>query len=112
MLAHGIPPGAPGIRQPAGWLHPSGRSGSWRVFFASWEKPEDDQTNIAWARGAWERLRRYSTGGHYVNFEPEDEGGDRTATAYGTNLERLGRLKATYDPQNLSRVNRNIAPAA
>jgi len=30
---------------------------------------------------------------------------------HGKNFERLQRAKATYDPQNLFRVNRNIAPA-
>ena len=35
----------------------------------------------------------------------------RTAAAYGTNYERLRRVKAAYDPENLFRVNRNVAPA-
>jgi FAD/FMN-containing dehydrogenase len=40
--------------------------------------------------------------------EPMTEG---PADAYGKNYERLGRVKAEYDPDNLFRVNRNIPPA-
>jgi FAD/FMN-containing dehydrogenase len=39
-------------------------------------------------------------------------GGARTAAAYGSNYQRLQRVKADYDPDNLFRVNRNIPPAA
>jgi FAD/FMN-containing dehydrogenase len=35
----------------------------------------------------------------------------RTAAAYGDNYQRLRTVKATYDPDNLFRVNRNIPPA-
>jgi FAD/FMN-containing dehydrogenase len=33
-----------------------------------------------------------------------------TADAYGKNFDRLQRIKAAYDPDNLFRVNRNISP--
>lgn len=35
----------------------------------------------------------------------------RVREAYGDNLERLAEIKAAYDPENLFRSNRNIAPA-
>ena len=35
----------------------------------------------------------------------------RTADAYGANYQRLQRVKATYDPDNLFRGNLNIPPA-
>ncbi len=41
---------------------------------ASWEKAEDDQANIDWSRAAWRDMRRFSTGGTYVNF-PDRGGG-------------------------------------
>jgi FAD/FMN-containing dehydrogenase len=37
---------------------------------------------------------------------------DRVASAYGTNYDRLARVKDTYDPDNLFRSNHNVAPAA
>ncbi len=40
----------------------------------------------------------------------EDET-DRVPSAFGGNLERLARIKSTYDPDNMFRVNQNIRPA-
>jgi len=78
----------------------------------SWEKPEDDQKNIKWARDAWSDLRQYSTGGTYINFLTEEEGDDRIRDAYGENYDRLIKVKTQYDPGNLFRNNKNIAPKA
>ena len=78
---------------------------------ASWETPEDDATNIEWARAAWRDLRPHSTGGTYVNFLTEDEGADRIKAAYGANYARLVALKTLWDPTNLFRMNKNIVPA-
>ena len=55
-------------------------------------------------------MRRFSTGGTYVNFLTMDEGEERTRAAYGPHYERLAELKAKWDPANVFRVNRNIAP--
>ncbi len=76
----------------------------------SWEKPEDDGANIAWARDAWSDLKRFSTGGTYVNFLTEDESPERIAVALGKGLERLAQVKAAWDPKNAFRTNRNIQP--
>jgi FAD/FMN-containing dehydrogenase len=48
----------------------------------------------------------------YVNFMPEDEAARVRPGAYGPNYERLARVKAKYDPDNLFRMNQNVAPAA
>lgn len=64
--------------------------------------------NREWVRNAWTALKRFSTGGNYVNFQTDDEPEERTAQSYRDNLGRLGEVKARYDPTNLFRVNRNI----
>ena len=78
---------------------------------SSWEKREDDATNIEWTRAVWRDMRKYSTGGTYVNFLTEEEQDDRLQAAYGTSLGRLAEVKAKWDPANFFRVNKNIAPA-
>jgi hypothetical protein len=63
-----------------------------------------------WARGFWNAIRPFSTGGVYVNYMDRDES-ERIADAYGsTHYARLVELKKRYDPDNLFRVNQNIAP--
>ena len=79
---------------------------------ASWEDAGEDARHVQWARDAWQDLRRFSTGGTYVNFLTEEEQGERIAAAYGDNLTRLVEVKTRWDPENLFRVNKNIAPAS
>jgi FAD/FMN-containing dehydrogenase len=82
------------------------------VFFAAgtWEPSDPDaDRHLAWVRAATEALRPYSIG-NYVNGQMDDDGETRLREAYGDNLERLAKIKAAYDPENLFRSNRNIAP--
>jgi hypothetical protein len=76
---------------------------------ASWEKHEDDGANVEWARTAWRDMRRFSTGGTYVNFLTEEEAGERIQAAYGENYARLVEIKSKWDAENLFRMNKNIA---
>jgi FAD/FMN-containing dehydrogenase len=80
-------------------------------FAATWPPGAPSDPHVAWARAGWERIRPFSTGGNYVNFQLAEDDSARTAAAYGKNYQRLQRAKATYDPDNLFRVNRNIPPA-
>ena len=68
------------------------------------------EANREWVRTAWQAVKPYSTGGNYVNFQTDDETDERTEESYRGNFERLGSVKAKYDPTNLFRVNRNIRP--
>jgi FAD/FMN-containing dehydrogenase len=80
-------------------------------FAATWPPGAPPDPHVAWARDGWERIRPFSTGGNYVNFQLADDDSARTAAAYGSNYRRLQRVKADYDPDNLFRVNRNVPPA-
>jgi hypothetical protein len=77
----------------------------------SWEPAAEDASNLAWARGAWEDMKEFSTGGNYINFLTEDEGPERVKAALGSSMARLSEIKARWDPDNIFRTNRNIVPA-
>jgi len=50
--------------------------------------------------------------GVYLNFPGLGEEKEALVRAgYGANYDRLAELKAKYDPENLFRMNMNIAPA-
>jgi FAD/FMN-containing dehydrogenase len=77
----------------------------------AWTDPADRAGLVAWTRDTWSILNRHGTGGVYVNLV-FDEGGDRVRTLYGAEkYERLARLKAEWDPDNLLHLNQNIVPA-
>jgi FAD/FMN-containing dehydrogenase len=77
----------------------------------AWENPEDDAKNIAWTRNAWNDMKRFSTGGTYLNFLTEDDAADRMQAALGTAIPRLAQVKSRWDPDNFFRANRNISPS-
>jgi hypothetical protein len=56
-------------------------------------------------------MKQFSTGGTYINFLTEDESPERVEAALGSSLQRLARIKAKWDPENVFRTNRNISPA-
>ncbi len=63
-----------------------------------------------WTVGYSEAVAPFTEGAAYVNFMM-DEGEDRVRASYRGNYERLTRVKAEYDPDNVFRVNQNIRPA-
>lgn len=76
-----------------------------------WETAAEDTQCIAWARELWDAATPFATGGAYVNFMTQEEGG-RVSAAYGPNYDRLVKLKNAVDPKNLFRMNQNIKPSA
>jgi FAD/FMN-containing dehydrogenase len=73
-----------------------------------WADPDRDGEMIAWAREFHDAMAPYADG-VYANYLDDDEG-DRVRAAYGDNYERLARVKAEWDPENLFRANGNVAP--
>lgn len=77
---------------------------------AGWMDPGQTESEIAWARALAEAVRPHASGPQYLNFLGE-EGDGRVRAAYGEdNYRRLAKVKASYDPDNLFRLNQNIRP--
>ena len=87
------------------------REAKWAGVFAG---VDPDPANAGalrdWARAYSDAIKPYAMGGGYVNFHMDEP--DRVRGMYGANYDRLARTKAQYDPDNVFRVNQNIAPAA
>lgn len=82
------------------------------AFESTWTDPRENDANIAWARNAHASMSKFSSAGIYLNFPGfGEEKVDMARAAYGENFDRLRKLKAKYDPQNLFRMNINIPPA-
>jgi hypothetical protein len=72
----------------------------------------DTDREIDWVRRFSDALGPFTTGGVYLNFEP-NAGEDRVRAGFGASkYERLQGIKARWDPGNLFRVNQNITPKA
>jgi FAD/FMN-containing dehydrogenase len=88
------------------------RDARWGSVFAG---VDPDPANVGavrqWTIDYFEALHPYAAGGAYVNMMM-DEGQERVRASYRDNYDRLSRVKATYDPDNLFRVNQNIEPRA
>ncbi|HET8631247.1 MAG TPA: BBE domain-containing protein [Thermomicrobiales bacterium] len=91
----------------------SGRDAGYLFWtLGSWRPAADAEPYRAWVRETAAALAPCATGGVYVNLIDRDEGPERVRAAYGAaKYARLARLKAAYDPDNLFRLNQNIAPA-
>ncbi|MBS0626543.1 MAG: FAD-binding oxidoreductase [Verrucomicrobia bacterium] len=88
------------------------RDAAWLVNIpASWVDASEDEREMNWARNVYRAIEPLMTGGAYVNFMGDDEV-DHEAIAYGPTLERLRRVKAEWDPENVFRLNQNIVPAS
>jgi hypothetical protein len=86
------------------------RDATWAMVIVGVDpKPENKSAIVAWAKDYWQALHPYSAGGAYVNFMME-EGEDRVKATYRGHYNKLVEVKTKYDPNNLFRVNQNVAP--
>ena len=90
------------------WSYRDARWGS--VFAGVDPDPANVDTIRRWSIDYFEALHPYSAGGAYVNMMM-DEGQERVRASYRDNYDRLAGIKATYDLDNVFRVNQNIQPA-
>jgi FAD/FMN-containing dehydrogenase len=90
------------------------RSADWMLSIDStWHDAADDEANVAYTRAFWEASAPFSNGQAYFNFPGLFEEGDAAVrSSYGANHQRLARVKAAYDPENVFRPGQNIKPAA
>jgi FAD/FMN-containing dehydrogenase len=88
------------------------RNGYHLGIYSLWRDPTQNDANVAWVRETWTAVQPFVAGAVYVNELGDDEGTDRVRMAYGLNYDRLQRIKAKYDPNNLFCLNANIAPVA
>jgi FAD/FMN-containing dehydrogenase len=78
---------------------------------STWDDPVLDGANRDWVRRAMSIVEPDATSGRYAN-ENSDVGPDETRAIYGDEkMARLARLKRTWDPDNVFRLNHNVAPA-
>jgi len=75
-----------------------------------WTDPSEDAAQIAWAKGAWDALQPYSTGGTLITYLSADEE-EAVRAAFGNSYDRLSELKKAFDPSNFFNQNQNIQPA-
>jgi FAD/FMN-containing dehydrogenase len=81
------------------------------VIAGIWDDPADNETNIRWVRDYYDAIHPHSgSDGGYVNFMSADDD-ERSPANYGRSYERLARVKAKYDPDNIFHINQNIVPA-
>jgi FAD/FMN-containing dehydrogenase len=87
----------------------AGRTASYGFHvLGGWTDAADDETVMRWARTFHDAMAPQATGSVYVNVLGDDED-DRVPAAYGANYPRLVELKTKWDPDNLFRMNCNIA---
>ncbi len=80
------------------------------LILGQWDDPAASERNVAWSRRAFAAVRPHLADAVYVN-NLGAEGPDRVRAAYGPNHARLAALKATYDPDNVLRLNQNVPPS-
>jgi FAD/FMN-containing dehydrogenase len=86
------------------------RDASFAIVIAGmWPDPHENDANIAWVRDYFAAASPHGEAGGYVNFMSGDDQG-QVRDSYRDNYDRLVDVKRAYDPDNLFRVNQNIAP--
>jgi FAD/FMN-containing dehydrogenase len=75
-----------------------------------WANGAESAQHIQWVRALWDKIEPQLQGTAYVNHLSQDDKPEKVRASYGSNYARLREIKRTYDPNNLFRLNANIAP--
>jgi FAD/FMN-containing dehydrogenase len=75
-----------------------------------WLDPADTDTNRAWTRETHAAFSEHLVERRWLNYLTEDAGAGAVRAAYGPNWERLVKVKARVDPENVFHRNQNIPP--
>ncbi|MEU1486055.1 FAD-binding oxidoreductase [Streptomyces sp. NPDC005752] len=88
------------------------RTSPWAVHpFGVWESEADDERVRQWVRGVRSAMMPWAEGAVYLNFIGR-EGQERIMAGFGEDAyERLSRVKARFDPDNVFHLNHNVKPA-
>jgi FAD/FMN-containing dehydrogenase len=86
------------------------RARGWNLLIPTvWTDPATTASNIAWTRATHAALAPHLDGRRWLNYLGDDADSDAVRAAYGPNYERLQVIKRRYDPDNVFRLNQNIA---
>jgi FAD/FMN-containing dehydrogenase len=86
------------------------REPSWNLLLPTeWVDPADTEANIAWTKDTYAALAEHFASRRWLNYLGDDQD-DGIRAAYGPNYDRLVEVKRRFDPDNVFRLNHNIAP--
>jgi FAD/FMN-containing dehydrogenase len=80
-------------------------------FDSCWTDRRQTDAVVQWTRDQIGAAKPHSPGGSYLNFPGVGADPDAVREAYGSNYDRLAKIKAEHDPANMFRMNQNILPA-
>lgn len=80
------------------------------VIAGMWPDPADNEANTTWVKDYYAAIHPHSgSDGGYINFMAADDD-HRTEANFGSNYNRLAKVKGTWDPDNVFHLNQNIQP--
>jgi FAD/FMN-containing dehydrogenase len=87
------------------------RTPGWNLLIPTvWLDPADTEANIAWTQETFAAMQPHFAARRWLNYLGDDQAEEAILDAYGPNYERLREAKRRYDPENVFRLNHNIAP--
>lgn len=75
----------------------------------NWQDRAEDQRWIGWECDLAASLEEHSSSNLYLNLTIDDDP-SKVQSAFGARCRRLAEAKRTWDPDNVLRFNKNIAP--